>query len=112
MEEIIQEYELNKIANNLLLNVLKMKNTCTGTCYLMNAITYYILKEINDHYKIKSINEVYTYIANKYNTSVDCVEKAMRYAKEKSRYLEYTDRKMNNWELLSFCVKKVKMFNQ
>lgn len=108
MEEIIQEYELNKIANNLLLNVLKMKNICNGTCYWMHAITYYILKDINDHYEIEHINEVYSYLANKYSTSVNCIEKAMRYAKEKSRYQEYTDRRMNNCELLNFCVKKVR----
>lgn len=108
MEDVLQKYELKRKINKILYEI-KMQTTCIGFCYWLNAIDYYVSKGINESYYIRTISEAYLYIAEKYKTSVDCVEKAMRYAKEKSGYKKYwnLDYKLKNNEFLQVCINKV-----
>ncbi len=107
MEDIVKKYELTRKINKILYEI-GMKTTCIGFCYWLNAIDYCVSKEINGSYCIRTISEVYLYIAEKYKTSIDCVEKAMRYAKEKSNYKEQwnLDYKLKNHDFLQICLNK------
>lgn len=104
MQEIIKEYELKRKINNFLYEI-KMKTTNVGFCYWLNAMTFYLRQKINNNYDIASISEVYNYIAEKYSTSVSCIEKAMRYAKENSKYKEVLkiDSNLKNHAFLILC---------
>lgn len=105
--EILKEYELKRKINKILYEI-RMQTTCIGFCYWLNAIDYCVSKGINESYYIRTISEVYLYIAKKYKTSVDCVEKSMRYAKEKSDYKEQwrLDSKLKNHEFLQMSIDK------
>ncbi len=89
-------------------NSIEMKQSSIGYIYWLNAISYCVIKQIEEGKDIE-IKEVYTYIANKYNTSVSCVEKSMRYAKQKSNYMKYWKISVmqKNHEFLSECVNEI-----
>lgn len=108
MEDVLQKYELKRKINKILYEI-KMQTTCIGFCYWLNAIDYCVSKGINESYYIRTISEVYLYIAEKYKTSVDCVEKAMRYAKEKSNYKKQWNlgHRLKNHDFLQICIDKI-----
>lgn len=108
LKESLQEYELKRTISKCLY-AIKMKTSCAGFCYWLNAIAYCISKKIDENYDIRTINEVYMYIANKYKTSVACIEKSMRYAKEKSNYKHCWQLQDNlkNHEFLQMCTDRI-----
>lgn len=115
MEEELKEYELKKNISKFLYE-MKMKNTSLGFCYWLNAISYSILQILNDNHDIAKMGEIYKYIAQKYNTSIDCVEKAMRYAKEESKYKDFlkVTNNLKNYDFLTLCIDNIisKMFHK
>lgn len=89
---------------NFLLS-MKMKNTAIGLCYWITAIDYYILLIQADRYQVIRMNDIYNFVAKKHCTTVDCAEKAMRYAKKKCSYQEILNVKneLKNFDFLILC---------
>lgn len=79
-----------------------MQYTSIGFNYWINAIAYYISLKQEDRYAPIQIKNIYQYLAEKYDTSKSNVEKAMRYAKEKSNYIVELnlDHRLKNKEFL------------
>lgn len=104
----IEEYELKRKINKFLYDI-KMKTSTIGFCYWLNAISFYTLNKINANYEITNMSVIYNFVAKKYCTTVDCVEKAMRYAKENSNYKEVLqiNTHMKNHEFLLYCVDRI-----
>lgn len=109
MEDLLKEYELNRKINRFLFNSLEMKTSTIGMCYWINAISYCINNQVKDKQYMPIIREIYRYIADKHNTSVDCVEKAMRYAKETSHYKVYfnIENTLKNTDFLLLCLDRI-----
>lgn len=108
LEKIFEEYELKRKISKCLY-AIEMKTSSNGFCYWLNAISYCISKKINEEYDVRSISEVYKYIAKKYEISIDCVEKSMRYSKERSGYKEHwqiTDN-LKNHDFLQMCTDRI-----
>ena len=101
----MEERELNKRIDNFLIQKLEMKYTSIGLAYWIKAISYYVLQKQQDRSNLITISNVYSFISEKYNTSVSNAEKAMRYAKEKSDYMNFFDieSKLKNYEFLIKC---------
>ena len=107
LNKTLKEYELKRRISKILYKI-GMKTTCTGFCYWLNAIAYCVSRGMDENYDIRTISEVYSYVAEKYKISIDCVEKSMRYAKEKSNYKEQwnLDYKLKNHDFLQICLNK------
>ena len=104
----LEEYELKRKISKCLY-AIEMRTSSAGFCYWLNAIAYCVGKKITEDYDIRTISEVYAYIAKKYEISVDCVEKSMRYAKEKSDYKHcwQLTHSLKNHEFLETCVDRI-----
>ena len=107
-EEHLEEYELKRTISRCLY-AINMKTSSTGYCYWLNAITYCILRELKEGQDVLSIGEVYTYLAKKYAKTISCIEKAMRYAKEKSGYKHAWQiaNDLKNCDFLRICVDRI-----
>lgn len=108
-QKTLNEYYLKKKISSCLLYAIDMKTTSIGFCYWLNAITYCVSRKINEDYDTASMAEIYTYIASKYNTTVACAEKAMRYAKENSQYRHcwQLSHNLKNYSFLQICTDKI-----
>ena len=103
----MKEYKVRKVISTFLTKI-EMKNSLLGFGYWITAISYYVLKLLNKECEIVRISEIYNYISKKYNTSVSCVENAMRYARENSKYREILQSsKMNNQNFAITCVDEI-----
>ncbi len=104
----LEEYELKRMISKCLYEI-KMKTSSIGFCYWINSIAYCISKELEEGQDVLSISEVYAYIAEKYATTISCVEKAMRYAKEKSEYkhIWQIPDNLKNCDFLRICVDRI-----
>lgn len=87
IENKLNEYELKKKISPFLYEI-KMKTSSIGFNYWLNAIAYSISEQLHKEYDIPRIGNVYKYLSDKYGKSIDCIEKAMRYAKNQSKYVE------------------------
>lgn len=104
VEKIMEEYKVRKVISRFLTKI-EMKNSSLGFGYWITAIAYCTLKLLNKKCEVVRISEIYNYISKEYNTSVSCVEKAMRYAKENSKYIEILKLgKMDNQNFATICV--------
>lgn len=111
MEELtrlMKLYELKKEITKFLLE-MKMKTSSLGFNYWLSAIDYLVLKTFDNGYDIPRMNEIYSFIAKKYNTSISCTEKAMRYAKEESKYkiIFNIEHNLKNNDFLTLCTDKI-----
>lgn len=92
-----------------MLDTMEMKKTSLGYNYWLNAILYYVQKNSEDKYEIIRMSEIYSYVAERYKTTISRAEKAMRYAKEESYYKDIlrTDIKLKNHAFLILCSEKI-----
>lgn len=99
----------NKKSVDKLLNKIGMNNSYIGYCFWKTAISYYISLKEEDTYRLVKIGDIYKFISIKYNTTMEKAEKSMRFAKEKSNYIEKMklEHKLKNKEFLITCVNKL-----
>ncbi len=111
MEELtrlMKLYELKKEITKFLLEI-KMKTSSLGFNYWLSAIEYSVSKTFGNGYEIPRMSEIYSLIAKKHYTSISCAEKAMRYAKEESRYkiIFNIEHNLKNNDFLTLCTDKI-----
>lgn len=111
MEELtrlMKLYELKKEITKFLLE-MKMKTSSLGFNYWLSAIDYSVFKMFSNEYDMPRMNEIYSLIARKHNTSISCAEKAMRYAKEESQYkiIFNIEHNLKNNDFLTLCTDKI-----
>lgn len=108
IEKNLNEYTLKRKISQFL-HEIKMKTSSIGFNYWLNAITYSISRQLEEGYDIPLMAEVYAYLSKKYKRSVSCIEKAMRYAKNQSKYIEYwyAAGNMKNGQFLLIITNKI-----
>ena len=103
-----EEYQLKRKIG-IFLDKLQMKHSSIGYCYWQNAILYYLQEFKRGNVSIK-MKEIYDYISKIYKTTRNRSEKAMRWSRENSKYLQEFSQysyKITNKEFLILCAERL-----